>query len=89
MKKETANQSRVRVLESLKITTREERKKKKKKKITAMFPGMFMRKPDKDVALKELRTHVALFGGWVLIVRAVPYVLSYFSDSKDELKIDF
>ncbi|VVB00609.1 unnamed protein product [Arabis nemorensis] len=54
-----------------------------------MFPGMFMRKPDKAVALKELRTHVALFGTWVVVVRAVPYVLSYFSDSKDELKIDF
>ncbi|KAJ0935589.1 putative mitochondrial import receptor subunit TOM6 [Helianthus annuus] len=28
-----------------------------------MFPGMFMRKPDKEAALKQLRVHVALFGG--------------------------
>lgn len=55
----------------------------------AMFPGMFMEKPDKALALKQLRTHVALFGGWVVVVRAVPYVLSYFSDSKEELRIDF
>jgi hypothetical protein len=61
----------------------------RKKKIAAMFPGMFMRKPDKAEALKQLRTHVALFGSWVVIIRAAPYVLSYFSDSKDELKIDF
>ncbi|CAN8288452.1 unnamed protein product [Cochlearia groenlandica] len=54
-----------------------------------MFPGMFMRKPDKAVALKQLRTHAALFGSWVVVVRVVPYVLSYFSDSKDELKIEF
>ncbi|KAJ8572300.1 hypothetical protein K7X08_008811 [Anisodus acutangulus] len=26
-----------------------------------MFPGMFMRKPDKTAALKQLKTHVALF----------------------------
>ncbi|ESQ30545.1 hypothetical protein EUTSA_v10011932mg [Eutrema salsugineum] len=54
-----------------------------------MFPGMFMQKPDKAVALKQLRTHAALFGGWVVVIRAVPYVFSYFSDSKDELKIEF
>ena len=54
-----------------------------------MFSGMFMEKPDKAVALKQLRTHVALFGGWVMAIRAVPYVLSYFSDSKEELKLDF
>lgn len=54
-----------------------------------MFPGMFMKKPDKAVALKQLRTHLALFGSWVVVIRAAPYVLSYFSDSKDELKIEF
>ncbi|XP_019056284.1 PREDICTED: mitochondrial import receptor subunit TOM6 homolog [Tarenaya hassleriana] len=53
-----------------------------------MFPGMFMRKPDKAVALKQLRTHVALFAGWVVVVRAAPYVLAYLSDSKEELKIE-
>ncbi|WZZ68468.1 hypothetical protein YC2023_079838 [Brassica napus] len=26
---------------------------------------------------------------WVVVVCAVPYILSYFSDSKDELKLDF
>lgn len=48
-----------------------------------------MKKPDKAVALKQLRTHLALFGSWVVVIRAAPYVLSYFSDSKDELKIEF
>nr|XP_043626889.1 mitochondrial import receptor subunit TOM6 homolog [Erigeron canadensis] len=54
-----------------------------------MFPGMFMRKPDKEVALKELRFHVALFGSWVVAIRAAPYILHYFSDNKDELVLDF
>ncbi|KAF5814362.1 putative mitochondrial import receptor subunit TOM6 [Helianthus annuus] len=53
-----------------------------------MFPGMFMRKPDKEAALKQLRVHVALFGGWVAAIRVAPYVLHYFSGSKDELVLD-
>nr|GEW17789.1 mitochondrial import receptor subunit TOM6 homolog [Tanacetum cinerariifolium] len=70
-----------------------------------MFPGMFMRKPDKAVALKQLRVHVGLFGAWVAAIRlrvhvglfgawvaairVAPYVLHYFSDTKDELVLDF
>ncbi|KAL8239439.1 hypothetical protein R6Q59_016006 [Mikania micrantha] len=54
-----------------------------------MFPGMFMRKPNKEAALKQLRVHVALFGAWVAAIRVAPYVLHYFSDSKDELVLDF
>lgn len=72
----------LRIFERSKHTSEEE-------EAAAMFPGMFMEKPDKALALKQLRTHVALFGGWVVVVRAVPYVLSYFSDSKEELRIDF
>ncbi|GFY89966.1 Mitochondrial import receptor subunit like [Actinidia chinensis var. chinensis] len=54
-----------------------------------MFASMFPRKPDKEVALKQLRTHVAMFGLWVAVVRATPYVLHYFSDHNEELKLDF
>ncbi|KAL6348039.1 hypothetical protein AAG906_037768 [Vitis piasezkii] len=54
-----------------------------------MFSGMFARKPDKAVALKQLRTHVVMFGAWVAVVRVTPYILHYFSDEKEELKIDF
>ncbi|XP_031389702.1 mitochondrial import receptor subunit TOM6 homolog [Punica granatum] len=54
-----------------------------------MFPGMFMRKPDKAEALKQLRTHVTMFGVWVAVIRVTPYVLHYFSDEKEELKLDF
>jgi hypothetical protein len=38
------------------------------KKVAIMFPGMFMRKPDKAVALKQLKSHVAMFGTWVLVI---------------------
>jgi hypothetical protein len=54
-----------------------------------MFPGMFMRKPDKAVALKQLRSHVAMFGAWVTVIRVTPYVLYYLTGEKDELKLEF
>ncbi|KHF97675.1 Mitochondrial import receptor subunit TOM6 -like protein [Gossypium arboreum] len=53
-----------------------------------MFPGMFMRKPDKAAALKQLKAHVAMFGVWVAVVRVTPYILHYLSDEKEELKIE-
>lgn len=53
-----------------------------------MFPGMFARKPDKEVALKQLRSHVAMFGAWVVVVRAAPYILHYFSDRNEQLTLD-
>ncbi|KAL7263735.1 hypothetical protein ACSBR1_001815 [Camellia fascicularis] len=54
-----------------------------------MFPGMFARKPDKEVALKQLRSHVAMFGVWIAVVRITPYVLHYFSDRNEQLNLDF
>ncbi|KAI4367648.1 hypothetical protein MLD38_023359 [Melastoma candidum] len=66
--------------------TFEQRSEKGKER---MFPGMFMRKPDKAEALKQLKVHVAMFGAWVAVIRAAPYVLHYFSTDKDELKLDF
>ncbi|XP_044509422.1 mitochondrial import receptor subunit TOM6 homolog [Mangifera indica] len=54
-----------------------------------MFPGMFMRKPDKAAALKQLKTHVAMFGAWVAVVRVTPYILHYFAGETDELKLEF
>ncbi|KAG7035109.1 Mitochondrial import receptor subunit TOM6-like protein, partial [Cucurbita argyrosperma subsp. argyrosperma] len=39
-----------------------------------MFPGMFMRKPDKAAALKQLRSHVAMFGVWVAGERLIGFV---------------
>lgn len=53
-----------------------------------MFPGMFMRKPDKAAALKQLRTHVAMFGAWVAVIRVTPYILHYLSGEKEELKLE-
>ncbi|KAJ8747650.1 hypothetical protein K2173_012826 [Erythroxylum novogranatense] len=53
-----------------------------------MFPGMFMRKPDKAEALKQLKAHAAMFGIWVAAIRVTPYILHYLYDSKDELKLE-
>ncbi|KAL6502523.1 protein translocation complex component [Orobanche hederae] len=52
-----------------------------------MFPGMFMRKPDKAEALKQLKSHAAMFGVWVAVLRVTPYILHYFSDQNEELKL--
>ncbi|XP_019053064.1 PREDICTED: mitochondrial import receptor subunit TOM6 homolog [Nelumbo nucifera] len=53
-----------------------------------MFLGGFPRKPDKAAALKQLTTHVTIFGIWVAVVRATPYVLHYLCEEKEELKLD-
>nr|GMD84346.1 mitochondrial import receptor subunit TOM6 homolog [Ipomoea batatas] len=34
-----------------------------------MFPGMFMRKPNKAASLKQLKAHVGMFGAWVVAIR--------------------
>ncbi|KAM7459250.1 hypothetical protein LguiA_027460 [Lonicera macranthoides] len=54
-----------------------------------MFSSMFARKPDKEAALKQLKSHVAMFGAWVVVVRVTPYILHYLSDHNEELKLDF
>ena len=48
-----------------------------------------MRKPDKVVALKQLKAQVTMFGVWVAVVRVTPYILNYLSDEKEELKLEF
>lgn len=49
---------------------------------------MFMRKPDKAEALKQLRSHVAMFGAWVALIRVTPYILHYLAGEKEELKLE-
>ncbi|KAJ7945991.1 mitochondrial import receptor subunit TOM6-like [Quillaja saponaria] len=56
--------------------------------VGTMFPGMFMRKPDKAVALKQLRTHVYMFGAWVAVIRITPYILHYLVGETEELKLE-
>ncbi|KAI4295578.1 hypothetical protein L6164_035611 [Bauhinia variegata] len=52
-----------------------------------MFAGMFQR-PNKAEALKQLKTQVAIFGAWVAVIRATPYILHYLSGEKEELKLE-
>ncbi|CAM8922620.1 unnamed protein product [Rhodiola kirilowii] len=53
-----------------------------------MFPGMFAAKPNKEAALKQLKSHVAMFGVWVAVLRVTPYVLHYLSGDEPDLKIE-
>ncbi|TQD95405.1 hypothetical protein C1H46_018963 [Malus baccata] len=46
-------------------------------------------RPDKAEALKQLRSHVAMFRAWVVAIRATPYVLHLLSEEKDKLKLEF
>ncbi|CAI0548318.1 unnamed protein product [Linum tenue] len=55
-----------------------------------MFPGMFMKKPDKAEAYKQLKVHAAMFTAWVAVIRISPYLLHYLSAAeKEELKLEF
>ncbi|KAK9108759.1 hypothetical protein Sjap_016819 [Stephania japonica] len=54
-----------------------------------MILGSIPRRPDKATALKQLKSHVAMFGIWVAVVRLTPYVLHYLCEEKEELKLDF
>ncbi|CAI0627059.1 unnamed protein product [Linum tenue] len=55
-----------------------------------MFPGMFMKKPDKAEAYKQLKVHAAMFAAWVAVIRVSPYLLHYLSAAeKEELKLEF
>ncbi|KAL4180430.1 hypothetical protein AMTRI_Chr13g125240 [Amborella trichopoda] len=53
-----------------------------------MFLGAIPRRPDKETAYKQLKSHVTLFGAFVLAVRVVPYVLHFINKEKEELKLD-
>ena len=43
---------------------------------------MFMPKPDKAAAMKELKKNVAMLAVWCGIVRAIPYVLNGLQKNK-------
>ncbi|KMT00515.1 hypothetical protein BVRB_9g218130 [Beta vulgaris subsp. vulgaris] len=51
-----------------------------------MFGGMFQRKPSKEEAYKQLKSHAGMFGAWILVIRVTPYVLQYFQH--EELTLD-
>lgn len=52
-----------------------------------MFLGGIPRRPEKGVAYKQLRTHIAIMGVWVAIIRVTPYVLHFLSE-EEELKLE-
>ena len=38
-----------------------------------------MRKPSEEEGFTNLKAHLMMYGGWILAIRAVPYVLHYTS----------
>ncbi|PIA52446.1 hypothetical protein AQUCO_01000370v1 [Aquilegia coerulea] len=53
-----------------------------------MFLGQMPKRPNRDEAIKQLKTHVKQFVAFCVVVRAVPYVLHYFCQESPELKIE-
>lgn len=70
------------------IRQRRSSREEEEEEAETMFPGMFMRKPNKAASLKQLKAHVGMFGAWVVVIRVAPYILHYFSDQKEELKLE-
>ncbi|XP_074586544.1 mitochondrial import receptor subunit TOM6 homolog [Curcuma longa] len=46
------------------------------------------RRPDKATAYKQLRTHLAIMGAWVSVIRLAPYVIHFLTKEKEELKLE-
>ncbi|MQL69977.1 hypothetical protein Taro_002279 [Colocasia esculenta] len=53
--------------------------------------GMFLgqiRRPDKAAAHRQLKTHLAIMGAVIAVIRATPYVLHLLSKEKEELRLE-
>ncbi|XP_020091465.1 mitochondrial import receptor subunit TOM6 homolog [Ananas comosus] len=54
-----------------------------------MFLGAIPRRPDKATAYKQLKTHLAIMGTWIAVIRVTPYILHFLTQEKEELKFEF
>ncbi|KAL6637468.1 hypothetical protein ACP70R_025040 [Stipagrostis hirtigluma subsp. patula] len=55
-----------------------------------MFLGAIPRRPSKEAAYKQLRTHLAIMASCVAAIRAAPYILHFLTRDGDvhELKLE-
>ncbi|TVU46080.1 hypothetical protein EJB05_05598, partial [Eragrostis curvula] len=56
-----------------------------------MFLGSIPRRPSKEAAYKELKTHLAIMASCVVVIRAAPYVLHFLTrdGASSDVKLDF
>ncbi|XP_068655395.1 mitochondrial import receptor subunit TOM6 homolog [Aristolochia californica] len=53
-----------------------------------MILGSLGRRPDKEAAYRQLKSHLATMGVAIAIIRVIPYVLHYVN-KENELKLEF
>ncbi|KQK14113.1 hypothetical protein BRADI_1g14380v3 [Brachypodium distachyon] len=55
-----------------------------------MFLGAIPRKPSKEAAYKELRSHLIVMASCIVAIRAAPYILHFLTRDADikELKLE-
>ncbi|KAG2536546.1 hypothetical protein PVAP13_9NG191611 [Panicum virgatum] len=55
-----------------------------------MFLGSIPRRPSKEAAYKQLRSHLAVMAACVAVIRATPYILHFLTREGDvqELKLE-
>lgn len=53
-----------------------------------MFLGGLPRRPDKETAYKQLKTHLSIMGAVIAAIRVTPYILHYLTQEKEVLRLD-
>ncbi|KAF3333798.1 mitochondrial import receptor subunit TOM6 [Carex littledalei] len=46
------------------------------------------RRPDKETAHKQLRSHLMIMGSCIAVIRVTPYILHFLTKEKEELKLE-
>lgn len=46
------------------------------------------RRPDKETAYKQLRSHLTIMGSCIAVIRVTPYILHFLTKEKEELKLE-
>ncbi|BAS85345.1 mitochondrial import receptor subunit TOM6 homolog [Oryza sativa Japonica Group] len=52
-----------------------------------MFLGAIPRRPSKEVAYKQLRSHLIVMASCVAAIRAAPYILHFLNRDADRLEL--
>lgn len=56
--------------------------------LAARKEKMFMRKPDRETAYRQLKKNLACFAACIAVIRITPYVLHFLSQEKEELVLE-
>jgi hypothetical protein len=62
----------------------------RRREVLKMFLGSIPRRPSKEAAYKQLKTHLAMMASCVVVIRAAPYILHFLTRDGDspDLKLE-